>query len=361
MDHTGTVRHVGWPWAGACRVLCGMAALTLFLGGCGTPAGRIFDPAATVHRWPAPPDEARLAYVGQFRTEADLKPAKGAFKGLGEKLFGKDAARAMLRPMAVCTDGPRLFVADSDLRVVHVFNLATRKYAQWAPPKGARPFRQPVALAFDRAAGRLLVADSQDASVMVFGSDGRLQGTMGDNVLRRPCGVAVDAGRVLVVDSAAHQVSVFEADGHHVKSVGVRGSGLGEFNYPTSIAVDSQRRVYVSDSLNFRVQVFDAEFNPIRQIGKKGDMPGYFAQPKGLALDSQDNLYVVDGHFEAVQIFDQQGQLLMYFGHEGHGPGEFWLPTGIHADKDGRVWVADSFNKRVQVFELLDKGVPDAK
>lgn len=357
MDHTSTARSTRQRTAplGACVLLAA------FLVGCSTPAGRIFDPADTVHRWPAPPDEPRLAYLGQLRSDADLRPARGAFQGLGEKLFGKEPERAMLRPMGVATDGPRVFIADSDARAVHVFNLDTREYARWAPPKGARPFLQPVALAFDRAAGRLLVADSQDASLMVFGAGGLFQGTIGEDVLRRPCGVAVDGGRVLVVDSAAHQVAVFGADGHHVKSIGARGSGPGEFNYPTSIGVDSQGRVYVGDSLNFRVQAFDAEFNPLRQIGSKGDMPGYFAQPKGLALDRDDNLYVVDGHFEAVQVFNPEGRLLMSFGHEGHGAGEFWLPTGIHADGAGRILVADSFNKRVQVFELLKMGGADAR
>jgi DNA-binding beta-propeller fold protein YncE len=332
------------------------------LQACGTPPGVIFDPADTVHRWPPPPDQARIAYIGQIKTDLDLKPGRAGLQGVGEALFGKEQPKAMTRPMAACTDGNRLFVADPDARTVHVFDLTTRKYQQWQPPKD-RPFILPVALAWDAHSKRLLVADSQDGSIAIFDDRGKYLGIIGDNWVHRPCGIAIDnaRNRILVVDSAAHQIVVFGLDGSRLSRTGARGSAPGQFNFPTNIALDSQGRVYVSDSLNFRVQVLDENLNPIRQIGKKGDLPGYFSQPKGLALDSDDRLYVVDANFEAVQIFDKDGALLMSFGHEGHGPGEFWLPTSISIDPSGRIWVADSYNRRVQAFERLDvQGGDDA-
>jgi DNA-binding beta-propeller fold protein YncE len=341
-----------------------LTALFLFLPACGTPPGQIFDPADTVNRWPTPPDQPRIAYLGQIRTDADLKPGRRAMQGLGEALFGKEPPRAMLKPMGVCTDGgSRLFVCDCDAQLVHVFDLSTRDYQQWKPPaKGARPFVQPVALAY--GSGRLFVADSLDGSVFVFDSKGAFQGTIGDNWLHRPCGLAVDTPRerLLVVDSAAHQIVVLGLDGRRLARIGKRGGEPGEFNFPTNIAIDSRGQIYVSDSLNFRVQVLDADFKPLRQFGRKGDLPGYFSQPKGLAIDHDDHLYVVDANFEAVQLFDRDGAVLMSFGKEGHGPGEFWLPVGIHCDPSGRIWVADSFNKRVQVFErLAEQRGTDAK
>ena len=54
----------------------------------------------------------------------DLKPGKSFFQGMGEMVFGRGPARSMLTPYAVCTDGAdRLFVADSNAQVVHVFDL----------------------------------------------------------------------------------------------------------------------------------------------------------------------------------------------------------------------------------------------
>jgi DNA-binding beta-propeller fold protein YncE len=331
----------------------------LFLASCSTPPGVLFDRADTVHRWPPPPDQARIAYIGQFRTDEDLKPGRGGLQGLSESIFGKDPAHALLTPMAVCSDGDRIFIADSNAQLVHVMDLATRKYQQWKPPKEAAQFSQPVAVAYDAVAKRLLVSDSVGGLIVSFDATGKYLGVMGEGWLQRPCGLVVDnvGERILVVDAGTHQVAVLGISGEHLNRIGSRGSGPGQFNYPTNIALDSRRLIYISDSLNFRVQVFDADFKPLQQLGKKGDLPGYFAQPKGLAVDAQDRLFVVDANFEAVQLFDctegADGKLLMTFGHEGQGPGEFWLPAGIHIDAAGRIWVADSYNKRIQVFEQL--------
>lgn len=323
----------------------------LLLSSCTAP-GPVFPPPDPRHRWPQPPDTPRVQYLGAISTSADLKPARR----LGEAIFGASPAHGMLSPLGVCTDhGSRVFVADSNAQVVHVFDLASRGYATWRPGPKQPKFSQPVAVAWDPV-GRLLVADSVEGVLFAFDRKGTCIGVLGRGVLQRPCGIAVAPDRVLVADAAAHQVVVLSARGDLVSRLGSRGTAPGEFNFPTNLALDSTGRLYVADTLNFRVQVFDADLRPIRQIGRKGDMPGTFSQPKGVALDADDHLYVVDANFEAVQVFDDAGQLLMTFGREGHGPGEFWLPSGIHVDPSGRVWVADSYNKRVQAFQYLREG-----
>jgi DNA-binding beta-propeller fold protein YncE len=333
-------------------IFSGLILALLWVCGCGTKPGVIFPPPDPQIVFPPPPEPARISWVGQLVTEADLKPGKSGLKGLSEALFGKEGIRSMLTPMAVCTDGKsRLFVADSNAQVIHVFDLDTRKYAMWRPGKD-RSFSQPVGVAWDPA-GRLLVADSAASAVFVFDSAGTMMAEWGQGLFSRPCGIAVDAprGRVLVVDTGAHELVQLSLSGAVTRRVGRRGGALGEFNYPTHVAVDRQGRVYVSDTLNFRVQQFSPELAPLRQIGSHGDLPGYFAAPKGVATDSQGHVYVVDAQFESVQIFDDQGRLLLDFGEEGNRPAEFWLPSGIFIDPADRIWVADSYNRRVQVFD----------
>lgn len=330
--------------------------------GCGRAAGVVFDPANSVHRWPTPPDEPRIEFVGELRTSDDLKPARGPGKSLGDLLFGKEPPAEMVSPLGVCTDGgTRVFVADSGGRIVHVFDLGKRTYQRWSPPAGKPAFVQPVAVAWDPAGpnGRLLVSDSGAAEVFVFDGEGRYAGAFGGGLLKRPCGVAVHPldDRLFVVDTGAHQIVAFNREGTEVARIGQRGTGPGEFNYPTNAAFDRSARLYVGDTLNFRVQVFDAGLEPIGQVGSKGDLPGYFSQPKGVSVDPQGRLYVVDANFEAVQVFNAEGKLLMTFGKEGRGPGEFWLPAGIYADGSGLIWVADSYNRRVQVFRSIGEGV----
>lgn len=330
----------------------------LVLPACTRPAGVIFDQASSLHAWPPPPDRARIRYVGQIRTAGDLKPERGVGESIGQFLFGKEPPKGMVSPLGVCTDGDdRVFIADPNAQTLHVFDLATRRYRQWTPPPKGPRFVQPVAAAIDPA-GRVLVSDSAAGVIFAFDLKGAFTGVLGEGVLQRPCGLAVEApsGNIFVADAAAHQVVVLSPDGTESARIGSRGSDPGRFNFPTYIAFDSTGRLYVSDSLNFRVQVFGPHVEFIRQIGRKGDMPGYFSQPKGIALDPEDHLYVVDANFEAVQVFDTEGALLMTFGREGRGPGEFWLPAGIFADPKGRLWIADSYNRRVQVFEYVPAG-----
>lgn len=324
-------------------------------GGCGQPAGVVFPPRQQQLVWPGGSEPARIRYVGQLATNEDLKPAKSSLDRVRQAIFGKPDVHALVMPFAVCTDGAdRLFVADSTAQLVQVFDLKTRHYAAWKPGEKDPPFSQPVGIAWDPA-GRLLVCDSVAAVIFVFDGQGQYQGQIGRGLLKRPCGLTVQAttGRIYVADSTAHQVVVLSPDGTEAARIGKRGTGPGEFNFPIDVAMDRQGRLYVADALNSRVQQIAPDLKTIRLIGSKGDTPGSFAQPKCLDVDTEDHLYVVDNRFETVQIFDSQGQLLLTFGKEGRGPGEFWLPTGIFIDPKDRIWIADAYNRRVQVFDYL--------
>jgi DNA-binding beta-propeller fold protein YncE len=325
---------------------------------CATPRGAVFEPLEDPLVWPPPPDHPRVAYVGALETTADLKAGTNVFESIGAALFGEADVRSMLTPFAVTTDDNRVFICDSNAQLVHVFDLEDRTYEQWTTNRD-EGLAQPVGIAV-AADGRVFVSDSVAGSIAVFAADGAFVGRIAGEHLERPCGLAFDhtANRLYVADAAAHVVVVLTSDGAPLTRIGRRGTALGQFNYPTAVAVDSEGRLLVSDTLNFRVQVFSRDLEPIRQIGSKGDLPGYFAQPKGIALDSEDHLYVVDAHFEAVQVFRTDGRLLMTFGQEGRGPGQFWLPAGIHIDPQDRIWVADSYNRRVQVFRYLPEASP---
>lgn len=333
-----------------------LTTLTCLLAcGCGQPMGVVFPPTVSQLVWPSGEQPARIRYVGQLTANEDLKPGKSSLDAIGQAIFGKPDRHALVLPFAVCTDGAdRVFVADSSAKIVHVFDLNSRHYAQWKPKEKEPQFSQPVGIAWD-ARGRLLVSDSVAGTIFVLDGQGRYQGQIGKGALKRPCGISVQpaTGRIYVADSAAHQIVIFSPTGEEVARLGRRGTSPGEFNFPIDVTVDHQGRIYVADALNSRVQQIAPDLKTFRVIAGRGDTPGSFAQPKCLSVDNEDHLYVVDNRFEAVQIFDPDGQLLLNFGQEGHGPGEFWLPTGIFIDAKNRIWIADSYNKRVQVFDYL--------
>ena len=305
--------------------------------------------------WPEPPEAPRIRYLGAISTEADLKRQASWMEGLGDLLFGRKDIGVLVAPYAVAVDqSGRLFVTDAAGAVVHVFDLNTRGYKQFADLAGQEKLRKPVGLTI--VDNRIYVVDSALRKICVFDKNGRFVFSFGGERLTRPSGIAyrADDQTVCVADTGRHAIDVFTTGGKFIRQIGARGVAPGMFNFPTHVWFDARGNLYVSDTLNYRIQVFTREGNFLTTFGRQGDRPGNFAHPCGVATDTFGNIYVTDRQFENVQIFDPQGHILMAFGEEGTRPGQFWLPAGVFIDDRNRIYIADSFNKRIQIFELLE-------
>jgi len=201
--------------------------------------------------------------------------------------------------------------------------------------------------------GDLLITDSSLDKVVRLKNEHLM--IFGDSViLDRPTGIACNrtSGEIWVVETGSHQIARFNSEGQLIERLGGRGTGPGQFNFPTFIWIDRGGRIYIVDSMNYRIQLFDPEGTFLDSFGESGDATGYMARPKGIATDSQGHIYVADALFHAVQIFDPEGRFLYSFGSQGQGEGEFWMPAGIFVDEQDRIYVADSYNARVQIFQL---------
>ncbi len=330
----------------------------LLLSGCAAPKP-IFPPPDPPIYWPESGDAPRFAYVGRIEGEADLGRQRSFFGWFADLVTGSEAPAVIQSAHGVAVTASRvLYVSDPESHLVHRFDLEGREYRALTHAGEGRAFDTPIGLALsgeDRE--ELLVSDRALGTVTIFSPAGEPRTVIAYGALDGPVGVAVGAltRRIYVVDVPSHQVKVFEPDGRPVFRFGKRGSGPGEFNYPTHVAGDAAETIYVADSLNSRVQVFDREGRFLRSWGQRGDTPGDFSQPKGIACDRAGRVYAVDSHFENVQVFTPAGDLLLAFGREGHAPGEFWLPIGVFVDERDHVWVTDSFNHRVQVFRSLEE------
>ncbi len=193
----------------------------------------------------------------------------------------------------------------------------------------------------------------------------------GDLIL--PWAITRDAsGDIWVVDAGSTKAGVDEyssARGEFVRRFGAEGSGNGQLESPSDIAV-SNGSAFVTDSGNNRVEIFTETGTYSGQFGTEGTAGGQFKGPSGIALDSSSNRWVVDEGNNRLQEINSKNEFVQAIGFgvsngeakfekctsackagiAGTGAGQFSKPTMIAVAPDGNIYVSDTGNNRVEVF-----------
>ncbi|MFQ5597040.1 MAG: 6-bladed beta-propeller [Nitrospiria bacterium] len=304
--------------------------------------------------WPPPPEPPRIRFVKTISSSEDVQK-KGWKEHLREFLFDESSTARLVKPYALfATRDGRLYVADSGWRKVLVFDENREQFSMLGVD-GPGALAAPLGVTADNE-GRVYVTDTILRKCLVYDENGKHLFSMGDlNRMERPVGIAVNNAlrRVYIVDTRKHKAFVFDFEGKFLFEFGQRGTGDGEFNFPSNLFIDKAGKVYITD-MNFRVQIFDADGKFLSKFGSVGTGFGQFSLPKGVGVDSKGHIYVVDSRFNNVQIFDQTGRLLLFFGEFGGRKGQFWLPAGLTIDHQDRIYIADQYNHRVNIFQYLE-------
>lgn len=317
--------------------------------------------AGPAPQWPPAPETARLRYIEEI--SGSRVAAAGRLGAFLRVLIGLDRAGELskdrlIRPTGIFVSSGTVFIADPGRRAILRYEESTGK-GEWWPHSTRQRLLAPVSMA-QTPDGRLLVVDSILKKVLILDAAGKIAKELeGDpQGLGQPASVTASDERIYVSDVKNHRIAVYGMEGVFLHSFGRRGTGEGEFNFPTYLWFDkAARRLWVSDSGNFRVQWFDTDGKPLGRLGENGNRPGYLARPRGIATDSDGHTYIADAAFDAFQIFDEKN-LLLFVGRAGGAAGEFNMPGGIFIDGRDRLYVADTQNGRVQVFQYLKEVKP---
>ena len=305
----------------------------------------------SVHVWPPEPEQPRVKYVTSFKSSKDLDFQLGWFRSLLNFITGSLTGREILvKPLSLSIDEKgNLCVADTGSMSVHYYDFENRKARSWKRVGKIR-LQSPVSTA--KRDGVYYVADSVLGSVMAFNEKGKLLMEIKGKLVQ-PVSLLVDDDSIYVADCKLHKILIYNLNGEYVSEFGERGSGAGEFNYPTHMAIDAEGRLLVTDSMNHRIQIMTLKGDYLSEIGRVGDGSGCFSRPKGLSGIAGQQVYITDALFDNVQIFDYEGRFLLNFGVVGNEIGEFWMPSDVQCTSGNLIYVADTYNKRIQVFKYI--------
>lgn len=199
-------------------------------------------------------DRANKVYIGDYKKgSVGVYSNSGNFLyylGKGEKEFG--------HPNEILVDSRGfVYVSDSTNNLVKVYSQDGTfqfSFGGYGTADGQMIF--PTGLAIDEYAQELYVVDHLNVRIEVFDLNGNFKRKFTSSYLLRPQGIAVLNGKVYVVDDYHSSVKIFDTVGTYIASIGIYGSGAGEFKNPKDVVI-SNGKMYVTNSENLRVEVFN--------------------------------------------------------------------------------------------------------
>ena len=205
-----------------------------------------------------------------------------------------------------------------------------------------------------------------------------------------PVGICINHSKVYVTQYGRHSLNVYSTEGKFLNSVGKKGNGKLQFDWPRAVVVSNEKkRIYICERDNVRIQClnFDLAFHSfiknipsprdvkltsdevvvltsgdpcvryynyshqlIRQIIPRGE-GNLVIDPSHLCLDKANNILLTDLATNCVLIFSNRGELIHKFGQKGEDRGEFIEVRGIALDSEDRIIVASqNSNHCIQLF-----------
>ena len=260
-----------------------------------------------------------------------------------------------------------VYVADENSHRVYTFTT-DGEYVRTYGGADSTTFNRPNSVAL-LPGGDLLVVDTWNYRIQRIDTDDNMVmtwGTAGEFGFDAPVDpmdgfwgprdVVIDsADRVYISDTGNKRIRVYaldDAEAVHQYDIGSGGSGPGELDEPSGLAIHPDGRLFIADTWNRRIAVFDAGGQHITNFRVRGWYNTTFNRPY-LALDvARDTLYVTDPDGKRILVYSPAGECIGSFAEAGETGtlGQFTDIGGIAVDEDGFVYVSDSSAAKVYKF-----------
>jgi DNA-binding beta-propeller fold protein YncE len=178
---------------------------------------------------------------------------------------------------------------------------------------GKGEFDTPLGLTLDRQ-GNIFVADTNNGRIQKFSSTGTYITSIGrkgsgEGELGEPNGIAIDRfGNIYVAESSNQRLQKLKPDGTFI----AQWTGPEpRFYGPRKIAIGPDDSIYVVDQGRTRIVKFSPDGQVLANWGRKGTGDGEFDDPTSVAVDPTNNkVYVADPCNKRIQVFDSNGKFV---------------------------------------------------
>ena len=215
-------------------------------------------------------------------------------------------------------------------------------------------FDSPTGIAVD-GNGNILVADTGNGRIEKFSPRGTFLSTMGTKgsghgQLAEPDGIAVDrSGNIYIADVGNHRVQKLAPDGKFIAEW--KGPEPG-FYGPRRIAIGPDNSIYIVDQGHNRVVRFNQDETTLQTWGSSGSGDGQLNDPTSVAVDPITNkVYVADPRNKRIQLFDSNGKFLTKWAVP-----EWGQPVGFEDlvidSQAGRLYASSANMDAVLIFDL---------
>ncbi len=219
---------------------------------------------------------------------------------------------------------------------------------------GRGQFDSPTGIAVDES-GNVLVADTNNGRIEKFSPTGTFLSTIGtkgsgQGQFAQPNGIAIDrVGNIYVADAGNHRVLTLKPDGTFIAEW--KGPELG-FYGPRRVAIGPDDSIYVVDQGRTRIAKFSPSGRVLAVWGAQGGGDGQFNDPTSVAVDPTTNkVYVADPINKRIQVFDSNGKFLTKWIVPEWGPPHGFEDLAIDS-KTGRLYGSSASMKTVLTFDL---------
>ena len=174
----------------------------------------------------------------------------------GELLRTIDRGRTTFDPwgVTVSPDG-YIYVCDWANDCICVFDVKGKSlFSFGSHGSGDECFDCPRDLCF-ASDGLLYITDVNNGRICVYAKYGKFIRKF-STTCKPTCIDATDCRHLIVSSSSSHKVIVYTTGGDLIKEFGEYGSGLGQFQRPFGVSVDSDCLIYIADMHKSRIQLF---------------------------------------------------------------------------------------------------------